>query len=294
MTRAPFAYFGGKHYLLSHILPLLPPHEAWVELFCGSAVLTLAKEPAPCELINDLDDGIVNFYRVLRDPVLMPQLVHALSLTPYARDEYQRCRYTWQEETDHLERARAWFVMARQSFAGKLGWGGWSYTVEVSGAMAATTSKWLSAIEGLEAVHRRLQGVQIEHRDWQRVLDFWNRPGTLVYVDPPYVWSTRGGRRGYTHEMTDSHHEELVAALLTFRGHALVSGYAHPLYAPLERAGWQRRDIATSAHSAGRTSATGLVSRGVVKARMARTETLWMNYDMATLSGQGRLFAGVS
>lgn len=54
VRRAPFSYYGGKQVLLSHILPLLPPHEVWCELFCGSAVVTLCKPPASIEILNDL------------------------------------------------------------------------------------------------------------------------------------------------------------------------------------------------------------------------------------------------
>ena len=46
---------------------MLPPHNAWVEAFCGSAALTLAKHPMPIEVINDLDGQVVNLFRQLRN-----------------------------------------------------------------------------------------------------------------------------------------------------------------------------------------------------------------------------------
>jgi DNA adenine methylase len=290
VRRAPFPYFGGKYYMVPTILGLLPPHHAWVEAFCGSAVLTLSKEPAACEAINDIDEGITGFYRVLRDPASAAALQALLELTPYARAEYLDCRASWQDCTDPVERARRWFVVARQSFAGKFGWGGWSYSVHSRGASAMGASKWLGAIAGLPEVHKRLQTVQIECQDWRRLLAFWDRPEVLLYCDPPYVWSTRSGRRGYTHETTDDDHRELVERLLAWRGMALVSGYDHPIYTPLTNAGWNRMDVVTSAHSAGRTRASGLTGAGVARKHQARTETIWWNYDMAALYGQRTLF----
>jgi len=39
----------------------------WVEAFCGSAALTLAKRRAPIEVINDIDGEIVNVFKQIRN-----------------------------------------------------------------------------------------------------------------------------------------------------------------------------------------------------------------------------------
>lgn len=53
-ARAPFGYYGAKQRIANKLIKMLPPHNAWVEGFCGSASLTLAKKPVPIEVINDL------------------------------------------------------------------------------------------------------------------------------------------------------------------------------------------------------------------------------------------------
>ena len=58
-----FGYFGSKKRLAVELCDKLPPHNAWVELFCGSAALTFAKAPAPIEVINDLDKALELFAR---------------------------------------------------------------------------------------------------------------------------------------------------------------------------------------------------------------------------------------
>ena len=58
----PFGYFGSKQRLASMITEMLPPHYAWVEVFCGSAAVTLTKKPAPIEVINDIDNNIINLF----------------------------------------------------------------------------------------------------------------------------------------------------------------------------------------------------------------------------------------
>lgn len=72
----PFGYYGSKQRLAARIVAELPPHNAWVEVFCGSAAVTLAKKPVPIEVINDLNGEIVNFFCQLRDnPAEMCRLV---------------------------------------------------------------------------------------------------------------------------------------------------------------------------------------------------------------------------
>ena len=87
-VRSPFGYYGAKVRIAKHIIKNLPPHNAWVEAFCGSAAITFAKKPAPIEVINDRDDQIVNVFKQLRSN--STELINAIKLTPYARTEYEK------------------------------------------------------------------------------------------------------------------------------------------------------------------------------------------------------------
>ena len=113
-----FGYFGAKQRLAKKIVDLLPPHSAWVEVFCGSAVITLNKKPAPIEVINDLDGDIVNVFAVLRD--LPSELIRAISLTPYSRDEFHLCRAD-RSGLEPLERARRFLVASMMTINGTAG-----------------------------------------------------------------------------------------------------------------------------------------------------------------------------
>ncbi len=53
---------------------------------------------------------------------------------------------------------------------------------------------------------------------------------SVIYCDPPYLLSTRNGRRYYKHEMTDDHHTSLLAMLQELRCQVLLSGYPSELY----------------------------------------------------------------
>lgn len=285
--RSPINWFGGKGMMVSKLLGLLnapgvnSTHRTYVDPFGGGASLLFAKPPSPVEVYNDLDSGLVNFFRVLRDEKKFQRFYRLVSLTPYSREEYYFCRDTWEECADDVERAYRWFVTARQSLSGCHG-ASWSFVVTVTAhGMAKTCSRWLSCIEMLPEIHARMMRVQIEHLDFRRVFELYDTPETLFYCDPPYIKETR--RSGdYRCEMTDDDHRDLVRILLNLQGKAMLSGYAHPIYAPLEEAGWQRVDFRTVCHAAGKTRASGLRGRGTALSKQPRVESVWLSPNMLT------------
>lgn len=265
---APVPWYGGKAQWASWIVAHLPRHQVYVEVFGGSGAVLFAKAPARLEVYNDIHEGITHFYATLRDPVLFPRLVTRVQLQPYARADFERWRGDgWKQGTDDpVEQAARWWFVARASFSGK---GGaqdqsWSFCRKPDGN---AVHKWLEAIDHLPAWHARLRTVQIDRLDWREVLTRYDAPETCFYCDPPYVPGTRQDPRLYRHELTLDDHADLVDRLLALRGRAVLSGYAHPVYAPLERAGWHRlsRDVPLRAQN----------SR--VSAETRRQECLWVS-----------------
>jgi DNA adenine methylase len=274
--RSPIVWFGGKGHLWHKILPHFPQHQTYVEPFAGGASLFFQKPPSPVEVLNDLDHGIVNFYRVLRDPEKFERFRRMAEFTPYSREEFRHCRDTWEGVGDEVERAWRWFVAIRQSFAGHSVKPSWSFSVDHSTfGRAGRVSSWLTMIDGLDDVHARLRTAQIEHADFRDVLETYDRPDTLAYLDPPYLAETRSGG-GYTHEMTEQDHRDIAEILLGLKGMAILSGYQHALYQPLESAGWRRVDFSVFARSVGTTKGAGRIGEGALR-NDTRTESLWIN-----------------
>ena len=65
--RPPIKWIGGKATKTHHLLPYICEHRIYVEPFGGAAALLFAKEPSPVEIYNDINHGVVDFYRLLRD-----------------------------------------------------------------------------------------------------------------------------------------------------------------------------------------------------------------------------------
>ena len=265
-TVGPLNWFGGKAQVAPWILGFLPPHHRYVEVFGGAAALLFTKSPSPIEVYNDVDQGLVEFFRVLRDPRLFPEFFRRVQLVPYSRAEYITFRQNWQAPGDPIEQALRWFVVARWSFSGQ--WGSsWSYDIKESHANGpAHISRWLATLDQLPAFHQRLMRVFIEQDDWRVILDRYDGPDTAIYADPPYVPETRK-KGGYSHELTTADHHDLVSRLLTVQGMVLLSGYKSPVYQPLEAAGWVRQDKSFALRALNARKHTG----------QRRVESLWLN-----------------
>lgn len=280
--RSPFSWFGGKTFMIKKMLPFIPTHNVYVEGFGGSGALLLGKPPVDVEIYNDLNSGLVHFFRTLRDPILAPKLQELLFLTPYSREEFFYSRENWQEQEDPVERARMWFVVARNAFASAFETGGWRRSTGAkSRGMAHVVSAYWSSIEMFPELHNRLLGVQIENLSYEKLIPNYDSPDTFFYFDPPYVLETRSGGKQYEKEMTNADHDAFVQNMFTIRGKVMISGYAHSAYTPLEDAGWIREDIdvaTTAGLSKKRALEQRLTGEKIYGERERRTECLWMNY----------------
>ena len=274
--RSPIIYYGGKGNMVKKLIKLLPPHKVYVEVFGGGASLLFAKEPSDVEVYNDIDSGLVNLFRVLRDPLKFKLFYRYVYLTPVSREEQKYCAETWQQCINDVERAYRFFVAIRQSFSGKAQ--SWSFSVQSSNnKMAATCSRWLSTIQQLPEIHERLIRVQIDNKDFRELFKTYDSEDTLFYCDPPYIHETRRDKNSYNHEMTNEDHKDLVNILLNVKGKVLLSGYRHDIYKTLEENGWKRKDFKTACHATGRTRQTGIIGKGTALEKQPRIESVWLS-----------------
>lgn len=225
---------GGKGRQLSELLPLIPTTRIYVEPFGGGGSVLLNRPRSEIEVYNDLDRQLVNLFRVLRDDDYYVSFRRRVALVPYSRAEFERALH-FDDVDDPVDRAVAFYTALNQSISGKrLGTtGDWSRNRTVNNADA-----WFRRQETLSAVADRIRSVQVECRDALDIISEWDTAETTFYLDPPYILDTRGRNKYYAVEPGDDFHESLVERLLTTRGGVVLSGYAHPIYYPLIKAGW--------------------------------------------------------
>ena len=229
--RIVFGWYGGKFSHLKWLLPLLPKCHHYCEPFAGSAAVLINREPSPVETYNDIDGDVVNFFRVLRDR--HEELIRSISLTPFSREEYYYSIYDTTSGINDVERARRFYIRARQTRTGlaqTATLGRWANCKNTSRAgMSGVVSRWLGGIDALDEIAQRLIRVQIENRPAIDVIQLYDSQDTLFYCDPPYLHVTRGDNKAYGFEMDDSQHREFAEVVNKCRGKVAVSGYDHPL-----------------------------------------------------------------
>jgi len=278
--RAPFRWFGGKGKMQAKLLPLIPAGgRPYCEPYAGAASVFWSRDPAPVEVLNDLDDRIVNLFRVLQDREQFDDLKHRILWTPYARAEFGRALDILKTGSgDQVERAWAFFVAQNQGMSGvAFTIGNWSRTFVSAGGMADTTNRWIMRQTMMDAWRWRLMRCQIDSRDALEVVRYWDNPEAVFYLDPPYHHDTRKDKAVYAVEQDHDHHAALVETILGCQGAVVLSGYDHPVYQPLVDAGWEVTSFETACHAAVRWLGSGLQGAGAAKAKAPRTEVVWRN-----------------
>lgn len=275
-SRPLLRYHGGKWRLAPWIIGHFPRHAMYVEPFGGGASVLLRKKPALQEVYNDLDDEIVNLFRVLRTPPLAEELMRLLELTPHARAEYDLscgAASSCPVETARRTLVRAYMGYGSNAVTGQYKSG---FRNKLSMGEKGLALNWSAYPEAIPAFIRRIRLVTIECMDALECIPRYDARKTLFYVDPPYLPETRTAHgESYRHEMTPEQHARLAGVLHEARGMVILSGYDSPLYRELY-ADWRTVTRRTTGEKAA-----------------ARTEVLWISPNAARAMPQKHLMEAV-
>lgn len=263
--KTPIRYFGGKGNMINTLVSYFPSarnYDTFVDAYGGSGVVLLNKPRTTMEVYNDLDQNVYSLFVVLRDPDLFHPFYEQCQLAFY--DETTSETYEASLRTDELtllERAFRFWYVSRTRRGGGLG--GFMMNLAIRRRMSKSVSDFLSAMDGLPALHARLSPVIVRRMDALKLIQELDFKRTLMYLDPPYLHNTRTGAR-YRVDATQEHHEQLVDTLNQIQ-HAYIalSGYDNDLYAGLQ--GFTRYDFTVN-------TVTGN------NERKTKIESLWTNY----------------
>lgn len=255
---------GGKFYLCKWVLSHFPQNfeeMTYVEPYCGGANVFFNKLRSKTDVINDLDTGVVQIYRALRDEPA--EFIRRLKICKYSEETFTRALKKTQIE-DYLEHAVNEFILRRMSRGGLCKAFAWSDRKR--GGKPGDINAWETAIKGLSSLSEKLQEVFVFNKPAIEVIKSFNSSKTLLYLDPPYLHDTRTSKNAYTFEMSEEDHVNLATILNKFSGKVIISGYSSPLYNKLYK-GWKvcRRKVAN--HSSQQ------------KSKATKTEIIWKNFD---------------
>jgi DNA adenine methylase len=222
---------GGKRRLLKHLLPIFEKleHRCYVEAFAGGAAVLLAREPAPVEVLNDINGELVRLYRCVQHH--LDELVRQFRWALSSRQMFEWAQLQQPETLTDIQRAARFFYLQTLAFGGKVA--GQSFGFSTTGGPGINL---LRIEEQLSQAHLRLARVTIENSDWPKLVERYDRPETAFYFDPPY-WKTEGYGGSFGFEQ----YEALASAMVHMRGKAVLSINDHPKMREVFRAFRVRR-----------------------------------------------------
>lgn len=249
---------GAKWRLADWIINLFPRHDVYVEPFFGSGAVFFTKTPSGTETINDIDGNIVNLFRVIRDSA--DELAKVVEMTPYSREEYLNCYEN--NGFDEIEQARRFLVRTWQAFGGK------TYC-SCSWAHDRTNTVfrpkyWSMVPKRILAIVERLKMVQIENMDALDLIQMYDRKNTLLYLDPPYLKSSRTNLHYACEFAQESQHKQLIELCKKHKGRLILSSYENDLYNN-ELEGWEKRSRKVATNAAGSAIETLYLSPSISK-----------------------------
>ena len=255
-------YYGGKQahgrngVLAKFIARTLPLRMVYIEPFAGMIGVLLRRPATRIEIINDLDDVVVNWWRVcLHQP---EELEHAVWNTPNSEVEFGAAVDKLDAGFDLTEHgdvgiAIAFYTVCRQSIM-HTGSGAMrkrsSYSIHWKRSMTDATPP------DIMALNARLLNTKILHRDAVDILkNVEHNEDVSIYCDPPY-----GGTRN-EHYGADVDREALADTLRRQSGAVIISGYGDEW----DHLGWTRKEFTSRlVHRYGGVS--------------TREQVAWMNF----------------
>lgn len=157
------------------IVSLFPVHyEKYIEVFGGAGWVLFHKEQSEKEVYNDYNELLVNLFRFVRDnpEELKEQLKYSLN----SRSDFIRIRNLMKNHKDLPDNKRAayFYELIRYSYAsGLTSYGGQPHDMH-------------SNFDLIDKANGRLRKVVIENKDFQNLIEVYDRPDSFFYLDPPY------------------------------------------------------------------------------------------------------------
>jgi DNA adenine methylase len=179
MKKSFLSYLGGKSLLASKIIPLIPEHSCYCEVFAGAAWMLFKKEESKVEVINDINTDLVTLYRVVKNH--LDEFVRYLRWILIARDEFERFKAENPEALTDIQRAVRFYYLLRTGFSSRID--NPSFAI---GTVRRPNLNLLRIEEELSEAHLRLSRVYIENLHYEKLIERYDRTHVFFYLDPPY------------------------------------------------------------------------------------------------------------
>lgn len=228
-ARPVVKWAGGKQQLLPYLLEKAPKtFRRYIEPFFGGGALFFALAPASA-IIADSNPDLINLYEVVS--VNVEPLIEKLKAYTSTKSFFYKVRAQDSRKLDSIQRAARFVYLNRTCFNGL-------YRVNSRGDFNVPFGRYRSPricdAPTLRLASIALQSASIQCRDYKEVLLGQAAEGDFVYLDPPYLPTSRyADFKRYTKEQfRESDHRELAEVVRTLheRGvYVLLTNSNHEL-----------------------------------------------------------------
>lgn len=226
-----FKYYGGKQRLSHRIVKMMPDHKTYCEPFAGAASVLLQKPIKEREkdkdsgeyreVLNDINDYLLSFYKVLQDEESVMRLAYRLMFTPYSRQQKRETVYMYRDDTAKDDVEKAWLVVTglAQSYIGGLNLTSWGAPVRV---YDPAIRRFRNSVDNVFVLADRLSEVYLESLKGDKCIANWDSDDTLFFVDPPYADTQN---RPYIEGYSIEDYQNLINQLSNIKGKFILTSY---------------------------------------------------------------------
>ena len=223
-------YYGGKYFLSQKLVPMIPKHSRYIEMFAGGLSMFFRKKKVDWNVVNDLDKNVVNLYTVLAEE--FDEFVHYIQWYVKSRKMHEVLKdYIKNTEVENIpdaKRAARYYYLIRCSFNNN-----------PQGTFSKNSADWNTdkLIQDLKHSRTYLNDVLIENLDFRTLVDKYPPDkGDFWYLDPPYI--VAGTRNDYyIHSLVEQDHIDLrnICRVIDEKGGRFMVSYddkpeVHELY----------------------------------------------------------------
>lgn len=274
MLDSPFKWVGGKSRLRKPIIDLLPEHTCYVEPFSGAAWVLFGKPPSQVEILNDIDQELITFFRVIKSEP--EKLIDSFEWELASRAEFERLVDLNPNELSDIERAHRFYYLIMAGWGGELNYPRFATSITDGGHGNRLIGALKTLRERITPIYERLRTVIIENLDWRECIERYDRANVVMYIDPPYPENGCN----YAHNMRSwKDHHELSQRLAKTKCQWILSSYDIP----------QIRDLFDGFYVVSVQSTSGMRTKKNDHSRVLNKEVLITNYKPTIHVGYGQM-----
>ncbi len=273
VMRSPINIYGGKARLVNYLIPLIYAADPirYVEVCAGGAQLTFALRKHTKEVINDVNENLVAFFRVMKSsPAALTKRIVA---TPFSHAEFIRAREIFFSKAKHSDIDRAWAAWTACTMGFSHDPKSWGF--DHNGKTERTLQNKRVLFKELAADYaERLETVTIENQDLLKVIKRYDSKDTLFFIDPPYFNSDMGFYKGFSEEKF----KQTLEALSKIKGKFVLTSYPSSVLETFTKKNrWGQRKIALKV----------TVNQRAGAPRKEKQEVITWNYDEGKIALNG-------